>query len=413
MNELENILIGKGSENISAILLYGNFNETFISDDLVFRSFYKYLADKLKEAGFDNVCFYDNTHTFGKFVFDEESAYYSINVNRAPYFKKYGKIPAGAPEPDEPQDLGAGGFSFGEESADSTSTFADTDRQIATGDDTQDTINSMQRNIGEIAFYGELYNLMTGKDFRSAVIITDIYELLQRGSPDGIAGKISQLINGSLESKVGNNGNLLIFLAPDVHDSRDSYALRNALISHSLINKFMIAVRAGDEGDGDVWVFDQNRAFAVNPPADDELELMLNKYSMEQEIEVDVKEVPDLAKKLGYLLREGYEQRISEGAAVRPATLWDVDQRLREIIKKDKGLKLDSDKLLLLSPFSAKLEKEPLETLKNTKGWEKAADAILGRLNSFMKLYPQYDKTSGNGNKNNTDNRKKILSTFC
>ena len=90
MNVLD---ILKKHDDTSSILLYGNTTDLLLSRDLCFREFRVALADILHEAGYDNVVFYDSTNASGKFVYDDESAYYT-GIAREEYEKKHGSAPS-------------------------------------------------------------------------------------------------------------------------------------------------------------------------------------------------------------------------------------------------------------------------------------------------------------------------------
>ena len=81
--------------NSSCILLHGNVTDCVISKDLCFRDFFVALADMLRENGFDNIVFYDSSNALGKYVLDDQSAYYSIQDAKEAYIKKYGQPPKG------------------------------------------------------------------------------------------------------------------------------------------------------------------------------------------------------------------------------------------------------------------------------------------------------------------------------
>ena len=90
MNVLD---ILKKHDDTSSILLYGNTTDLVLSRDLCFREFRVALADILHETEYDNVVFYDSTNASGKFVYDDESAYYT-GIAREEYEKKHGSAPS-------------------------------------------------------------------------------------------------------------------------------------------------------------------------------------------------------------------------------------------------------------------------------------------------------------------------------
>ena len=94
MKSLFDILGGK--TNTNAILLCGPTSTLTVCSDGVTRFFNKYLHDLLKEYGFRNVVYYDASNSNGKFVLDDESAFYSFAFNRDAYIEKYHTTPDGS-----------------------------------------------------------------------------------------------------------------------------------------------------------------------------------------------------------------------------------------------------------------------------------------------------------------------------
>lgn len=91
MNEFLRVL----DDNTStvAILVCGDMTDAICMGDLRLREFNEALVAILKERDFDNVLFYDGSDAMGRFVLDDDSAFWSIDSAKASYMKKYSEAP--------------------------------------------------------------------------------------------------------------------------------------------------------------------------------------------------------------------------------------------------------------------------------------------------------------------------------
>ena len=388
-NRLHNILNGN-EENVNSILFYGMQAEKIIGSDLIVRGFAQFLVETLHQYGFDNIVFYDSTNAHGKYVYDDESAYYSFgDENKAAYIEKYGHTPNCKDNKTDvnPTNVAPGGISFGLKRV-------EVDQAQNQTDCVSHELRRMERNMSEIAFFGELVALMKETSFRSAIVINNIYDQLRFGK-ESYTRRLSEMILNDFENSADNK-NLLILLAPDVSESStedntcgsSAEGLRQVFAVSSLREKFMIHGK-------DVWCFDPNRTFRIGTPGIDETKYLIEKYTLapyKGKRIVTAESVDTLADKLLYLMRDGYERASENNSFVRPATLAELDRHLRYFISHADGetVMLDEAALHRISPFDSKLEQDPTEKLKNTNGWEGAYTALNDAFSIFFSNYPQY-----------------------
>lgn len=377
MTQLERILLAD-TESIRAIIIHGNPGELAITGDAVLKPFRVYLRDLLHESGFQNIVFYDSTNTDGKFVLDDESAYYSIPASRNAYLQKYGHAPAGVQAAGQQQAAPAvqpaqRGARFGRQRVTAAQQQTAPAAQPAQ-DDTAHIIRQ-QRQMDENLFYSELYELMCGTDFRSAVVITNFYDML-RNADHRFVRRITELLNHTFESERKNPPNLLVLLVPDLTGNEAESDFVQLLSASSLREKFMLL-------ENQRWIMDPARTFSFCTPGKDELTRLLQRYTIcsEDQKTLALKaSAESLAADLDFYMRDGYERARSNHQIVRPVMLRDVDEAIRRFMRSTTAVNgripVDRETVRRFTPLESKLERDPEGRLRNTKGWEPAAEAI-------------------------------------
>ena len=204
-------------KNISAVIMYGYLSEQVISTDMTNRTVLIHLHTMLKNNGFDNIVFYDASHAEGKFVKDDESAVYCFNRNRGAYIKKYGQLPKGILNENE-----AVAISDNSEKDDelfgSLGTVVDETPHGSTQEENEDTeIHWSEPNMQLIPFFGEMDHFMQNTSFRTCIVFTNLFDIISNGDPEFIR-RLAHNLNFKYENGVSNNGNLIIFLQPDITD---------------------------------------------------------------------------------------------------------------------------------------------------------------------------------------------------
>ena len=375
MYNLIEILNGKAN-HIRVILMYGDPGEQFIGRDLVLRNEQPFLVDVLKSHGFDNVVFFDSTNANGKYTLDTQSAQYSFPGRN----QRAAKPAVQAP----------GGVSFGR-----PRTPMEAEHTSAAETEVRDTVICQERNMRELSFYGELYSFLTNRTYRSAVVITNICDTIRYGNTEFVR-RISELIHTVFEVGRDTPDNLLIFLAPDVHDCDSADGLVHMLAASSLRDKFMVLSR-------EKWELEPERTFHIGTPGTDELEYLIRRYTvMPYHGKRLVPDAPAarLADEFGYILREGTEKLVQANVVVRPVTLSMADDILRSYMDSYDGtaVPLNVPTLYEISRMPVTREKDPENKLRTTRGWEGAYTAIMESIENVQSSHPEYARNKNGSN---------------
>lgn len=351
----------KSHPDTSCIMLYGNVTDCIISRDLIHREFSVFLHDVLKECGYDNVVFYDFTNASGKYVYDDESAYYSINKAKEPYISKYGKAPDRTPsERTTPvSSPSVGGRRFGQQ----RKVIGQTPNQ-STNSNTPNSCSEIpyqMRNQNSSLFYGELIRLMEDRTIKS-VFIFDIHSFLNDPTS-------RQNIHNIL-FQWRNPNNLVIFLNPDSKGVCNSQEFINQLKQSELFNYFCFSSAQGDIS------FREDRCFPISQFKYDEIVYELLKLRIETSVQFPegLKIAADL---VNYVVNKT-DNHLNESLRKLHCLLQDYCQN------NDNPL---FDEFLFKAVFNEnyqQIRQHPLTTLINRCGWECAAesivDAILARI---------------------------------
>ena len=385
MNTFKEIL--QGRTNINTILIRGDLSSSTITADGIIRYMPNLLHDILiSEYGFENVVYFDGTHAKGKYVLDDNSAYYSFPENKRAYLQKYGRTPNGETDNDIYTQPEAPAF-FG--------------RSRETADDIPDSTQTngsfvyQEKNMHEDSFYSDIEAFMTNEKIRTAVILTNFIDLLNNSSQT-FKRRLSEQINSSYEIVNNGKNNLLILLVSDIMNENSNEYLMSLLAGSSLRDRFLIP-----RSDGNGWIFDSERCFRLcGFPGKDEIENLLKRYSItrfENKRIILQKNSAVLADELDYLLHEGYERAISAGQIVRIPSLASLRNSLENYIRSTEknDIPIGSAELPQISVFkNVKTEQNPKEKLTKTRGWEKFADELFDKIKCFHDMHPEYKNIS-------------------
>ena len=372
--------------NIRSILVYGKLDDQTITKDLVVRPFLQYLVHTLKTNGFDNVLFFDSSNCEGKYVLDDQSSYYSFAENRPVYIRRHGTAPDGTiPEGLTP--AAQNDYHAAEQHPDALPMHGSNE------------LIYQQRNMEAGTFYSELESFLGNDAFRSAVIITNFFDMMNH-TDQAFVRRLKVIVNQLLEGNRINQKNLLIFLEPDMHDTQSSEYMINALARASLRDRFMIRTCSG-------WVPDQKRTFCIGRPGTDELKYLLMKYSYERVngtrlvLEDDPKE---LSEALLFHMLDGAERARTAGKAVREIYLRDVMEQIESVLSEHDGdtLPINKQNISTLCLYHSEIETDPEKIVRSTEGWESVVEPIFDELKQFSVLHPEFsrrtplDQTDGN-----------------
>ena len=341
--------------NSSCILLHGNVTDCVISKDLCFRDFFVALSDILREHGFDNVVFYDSTNALGKYVLDDQSAYYSIQEAREPYLKKYGQPPSGCGQTatsatqNIPQSKKI--VTFGKPRKKTTDTTESAQIKQSSGDSSTEIVYQ-QKNLLESVFYGECQSFMNNDKFRSAIVFTDINNFLQT---EESRNRYAQVIHNQWRKN-----NLLIFVHPDLTSENDSNFFM-LLKQSGIIEYFYTPGKCPGE-----YIPKDGRVFKISHFSRDEIFYLLqyhqlfNGLSFPEGIEV-------AAEKISYIVNSINADRSSD----KNLTLRALNARMNKIITNSFETVLNDDFIeKLLECSISDFDFDPWKTLKSRHGWE-------------------------------------------
>lgn len=181
----------RGSGSNVILLQCSDVRDIIIPRDLCPREFYVALTDFLRQAGFDNVVYFDPGLALGKYVYDDQSARYSIPGNET--------APAAAPAaPAE------GMPRFGRPRKPAPSGKTPAQAPASTPESPEKKLIYQQKNLTPETLYAECDSFMRNTTYRTAVVFTDLHAFM---ASDPSVSRYS-----SLQHDKWRGDNLLIFL---------------------------------------------------------------------------------------------------------------------------------------------------------------------------------------------------------
>ena len=345
----------KDNTTSSCILLHGNVTDCVISKDLCFRDFFVALTDILRENGFDNIVFYDSTNALGKYVLDDQSAFYSIQDAKEPYLKKYGHSPSGKNQksvtPCQNQTENNSIVTFGRPRKKVLNS-SESSQTVQKQSTTSDVIPYQQKNLLESVFYGECQSFMNNDEYRSAIVFTDINNFLQT---EESRNRYAQVIHNQWRKN-----NLLIFIHPDLTVENDQNFFM--LLKQSGIIEYFYTPGscAGD------YIPKQGRLFQITNFGRDEIFYLLqyhqlyNGLTFSEGIEV-------AAEKISYIVNSINAKRSYD----KNITLRFLNLKMKKIISNAFETELNDHFIEQL--FECKINDydfDPWQTLRSHHGWE-------------------------------------------
>ena len=180
----------RGSGSNVILLQCSDVRDIIIPRDLCPREFYVALTDFLRQAGFDNVVYFDPGLALGKYVYDDQSARYSIPGNET--------APAAAPTaPAE------GMPRFGRPRKPAPSGKTPAQAPASTPESPEKKLIYQQKNLTPETLYAEADHFMRNTTYRTAVVFTDFHAFI---SSDPSISRYSSLQHDKWRD------NLLIFI---------------------------------------------------------------------------------------------------------------------------------------------------------------------------------------------------------
>lgn len=361
----------------SCILLYGPVTDCILSKDLCYREFSVALNDLLHEVGYDNVIFYDFINASGKYVFDDDSAYYSIANAKVPYENKYGHPPksgdvkATTPEIDKP--VPKSGRMFGKKSTViGTAQPASNTEKVQTVNQDSQKIPHQQRNLAPAVFYGELQRFMADTSVKTAFVF-DINAFLLDSCARQNVHNILHVWR--------NPNNIIIFLQPDGGTADGDNTLIQRLQATELFQYFCIKDKKGS------IFYRSDRCFPIYDFQKDEIISLLYLEKIFHNIEF-TESIEDTADKINYL--------IHQKESLEHISLRRFAEKVRKYIESVSSPCVIDNKFYkdVCEVDMEEFDFNPLESLYKRAGWEKATEKLIDILVQFTLARTKQDPPS-------------------
>lgn len=346
----------------SCILLCGSCIDQIISSDLCLREFSVALTDILHEHGFDNVVFFDCTNAMGEYVYDDKSAQYCFPSN------------SGASVTSGTIGTGPSGnrLRFGRPRTPATSTAGINPMPAAP--QTTDPIYQ-RKNMAEESFYGDCQKMMTGTAYRSAIIFTDINNLIQRNTT---IGQYAESIRQSWRGR-----NLMIFLHPD-SNGQESNALYPGLQQLDLLSYFY------EVENNKVYKPRPNRVFKIRCFGKDEIKNLLLRHKILSGL-CFPDGIETAVDKLAYAIRS-----INAEGSREEITIRSLNSRIANQITSGSTVFDDQFMQRVLGHDMRQFDFNPWETLEKRRGWEEITKQLKTLLTGIEKpsVQPEHRRAS-------------------
>lgn len=324
----------RGSGRNVILLQCSDVRDIIIPRDLCPREFYVALSDILRQAGFDNIVYFDPGLALGKYVYDDQSARYSIPGNEA--------SPAVAPAA-----LAEGMPRFGRprKPVGKTPEQPPASRPEAPGK----KLVYQQKNLTPETLYAECDSFMLNTTYRTAVVFTDFHAFIVKDS------SISRY--SSLQYDKWRGDNLLIFLQKQPMNCE----FANLLKAHSWFDFFFQS--SGENR----FVPKADVVFPIHSFGSDEAISLLRRHQVLNNLAF-----PDgvraAADKLLYVQR----QKASDSENGSAITLRALDSRIRQQLNQPGASHIFDDAFLgaLFGQDLCKVEFDPWSVLEHRAGWE-------------------------------------------
>ncbi len=389
-------VLEKAKQN-KIFLIYGNLDDMFITRNLQRCNFRPFLNGYLKSLGYEEIVFYSGAKNVGKFVLDDESAIYAINKNKAYREELENKkkeqaagnnnaqssVQQSAPvkkrrrimNPRASAAVNAADAGNAADRADTASaetaqqnnvqTAGQTDEKSAGNNDKRQLVYK-QPKITPVEFLDEAKKLMADSSRKSAVVFTFLQDFFtDRSAPLQPYLELVSHLWDEYSSDV--NENICIFLAPQMSTSDLSRMFDNMENGYVLKNRFF-----NDNGTAN-----RRTAIEVGLPGLDEIGYMLDYLRIVgvngRRITYRQSERKKLISDILFLSNE------AEKDENRSGYLYAVFNNFAEYMRRSgkQTVHIDEDVIKkIYSKYKLADDTDPLEKLRNTKGWESIADRI-------------------------------------
>jgi len=331
-------------------MIYGNLDDMFMTRDLQKQGFRFLLNSYLRSIGYEQIVYYSGAKNVGKFVLDDASAMIAINKN---------KQPAQNAAPSKRRILNPAAARTAPAPA------GEPPRQTR-----PDQIIYSQPKITPFEFLDDARVMMAASEPRSAVVFTFMQDFLtERGPMQPYLELVSHLWE---EYSAAPNKNICIFLAPQLTSADISRMFDRMENGDTLKNKFF-------NQNGTV-----NRSACMEAllPNLDEIEYMLDYMRIIGEggrvLSFTQGAKKRAARAIMFLCREADREENGQGSL---RAVYDMVVSHMSRSKETAVPFGEAEARRLYSRWKAADEPDPLEKLRDTRGWE----SIYKRINEILK----------------------------
>ena len=350
----------RGSSSNVILLQCSDVRDIIIPRDLCPREFYVALTDFLRQAGFDNVVYFDPGLALGKYVYDDQSARYSIPGNET--------APAAAPAaPAE------GMPRFGRPRKPAPSGKTPAQAPASTPESPEKKLIYQQKNLTPETLYAECDSFMRNTTYRTAVVFTDLHAFM---ASDPSVSRYS-----SLQHDKWRGDNLLIFLQKQPM----SCEFAGLLKTRSWFDFFFES--CGENR----FVPKANAVFSIRSFGIDETIHLLRRRQL-----LNGLTFPDGVRAAADKLLYAQRQTASDHESGSALTLRALDSRICQQLDRPGASRIFDDAFLsmLLGQDLRKLAFDPWYVLEHRAGWE-SVTAELHRILKPVEASPASSEPHG------------------
>ncbi|MDR2529458.1 MAG: AAA family ATPase [Synergistaceae bacterium] len=334
-------------------MIYGNLDDMFMTRDLQKRGFRFLLNSYLKSIGYERIVYYSGAKNVGKFVLDDESAMTAINVNkretRASVETRRRILNPTAPRAPRPKD---------EKNAENPSRSNGETHLVYS-----------QPKITPFEFLDDARVMMSSSERRSAVVFTFMQDFLtERGPMRPYLELVSHLWD---EYSFSPNRNICVFLAPQLSSADIARLFDRTENGDTLKNKFF-------NPNGTV---NRSVCIEVSLPNLDEIEYLLDYLRIAgdggRRLSFTQAGKRQAARAIMFLSREANRDEQGQGSlrAIYGAVASHMAHWGERVPFSEECARR------LYSRWKSADEPDPLEKLRDTRGWE----SIYKRVNEILK----------------------------
>lgn len=351
-------------------LIYGNLDDMFISPNLQKSNFRPFLNSYLRSIGYEQIVFYSGAKNVGKYVLDDISAVLAINKNKSNDFSKSSNTSSAEPQAKKPRRILSPKMKetplYESDTKTNTNDIAARDsNKSPTGAVTEGLIYK-QPKITPAEFLDDAKKMMADSRIKTAIVFTFFQDFVSDGSAP--LQQYSELLSYMWdEYSLNSNENICIFLAPQMDSESISKLFGNLTNGEVFRNRFF----------NDNNTINRNCTINVGLPNQDEFRYMLDYLRIVgdkgKRISVAQKDYAKIVSSLMYLSREADREDNRAGylSSVYENIVWYMHQQKAEVVNFTEDVVKQ-----IYCKFQMNDSSNPMDTLRNTKGWEAVAERV-------------------------------------